>query len=214
MSWAIQKIKNGEEFIDLCDVQVKDQDLVLLSEWIKQGGKVKDFRVYFCIYLEVPFGLSSFERFCENVFNVNNSSLQVLCLSKCQLTIGHARLLSNAIRQNKTLKELIISFNNIGREGARDIFCNLSENTTLKSLIVHSNEIEDLPELNDIFANLPPNLEELDISHNKIRFFPLSFFVNMKSKLREFTCHNNPWEKPPKEIMEQGLDAIRSYLLK
>ena len=54
------------------------------------------------------------------------------------------------------------------------------------------------------------NLVELDVSYNKIKSLPDS--VGCLKKLMKLSVEGNPMVSPPKEVVEQGVHAVKEYL--
>lgn len=103
--------------------------------------------------------------------------------------------------------------------------------TTLCVLDVHLNNLQSLPEgfenlthlkvlnISQNFHHLlsiPPSigllmsLTELDISYNSISTLPNS--LGCLGKLKIFHAEGNPLVSPPMEIVEESIEAVRSYL--
>jgi hypothetical protein len=55
------------------------------------------------------------------------------------------------------------------------------------------------------------SLTSLDISNNNISTLPPAILPALR-RLKEFKCSRNPWTNPPKEIMDQGLEAIIKFM--
>ncbi|KMZ73773.1 Leucine rich repeat protein [Zostera marina] len=107
----------------------------------------------------------------------------------------------------------------------------ISHITTLRILDVHLNALQSLPEgleslihlkILNISQNfhrlcsIPPSigllmsLTELDISYNSISILPNS--LGCLGKLKIFHAQGNPLVSPPMEIVEESIEAVRSYL--
>lgn len=54
------------------------------------------------------------------------------------------------------------------------------------------------------------SLVELDISYNKIKFLPDS--ISCLKKLEKLSVEGNPLTSPPREVVEQGVHAVKEYL--
>lgn len=54
------------------------------------------------------------------------------------------------------------------------------------------------------------SLVELDISYNKIKYLPES--IGCLKNLQKLSVEGNPLKSPPKEVMNQGVQAIKEYM--
>lgn len=64
----------------------------------------------------------------------HTTTLQYLCLKKCNLTSAAAKKIAKGLKVNKSLLQVTLSGNNIGDEGAESIGLDLAHNTTLNIL--------------------------------------------------------------------------------
>lgn len=74
-----------------------------------------------------------------------------------------------------------------------------------------SSNFSDLTELPDTISDLT-NLKELDLSNNQIHELPLSF--GRLSSLTKLNLDQNPIVVPPKEIVAQGVEAVKVFMTK
>ncbi|MBN2441076.1 MAG: leucine-rich repeat domain-containing protein, partial [Spirochaetales bacterium] len=103
----------------------------------------------------------------------------------------------SALGQLKNLSSLYLSSNKISNISMIGQLRNIS------SLDLSSNNISDI-----IILEHLKNISSLDLRNNNIKhLFPLNNFKN----LQNFGINNNPLEEPPKDIAEQGIEAIQNY---
>ncbi|KAG9136996.1 hypothetical protein Leryth_013840 [Lithospermum erythrorhizon] len=117
---------------------------------------------------------------------------------------NNIRQLPTTMASAASLKELNVSFNEL--ESVPESLCLA---TTLVKMNI-SNNFADLRALPRNIGNLE-NLEELNMSNNQIRILPDSF--RMLSKLRVLNVEGNPLELPPRDIIEQGAQAVVQYMV-
>jgi Ran GTPase-activating protein (RanGAP) involved in mRNA processing and transport len=65
-----------------------------------------------------------------------NSTITVLNIANCRIGPEHGSILANALRENKTLKELDISYNSFNRDVVVEIIAALQANPSLKVLCI------------------------------------------------------------------------------
>lgn len=151
------------------------------------------------------------------------------CVSLRELTADYNRLkaLPEAVGKIETLEILSVRYNNI-----KQLPTTMASLTNLRELDVSFNELESVPEslcfatslvkmnIGNNFADLqslPKSignlemLEELNISNNQIRFLPDSF--RMLTRLRVLRAEENPFEVPPRQIFENGAQAVVQYMI-
>nr|AKQ06195.1 plant intracellular Ras-group-related LRR protein 4 [Momordica charantia] len=151
------------------------------------------------------------------------------CTSLQELSADYNRLkaLPEAVGRIETLQILSVRYNNV-----KQLPTTMSSLVNLRELDVSFNEIEAVPEslcfatrlvkmnIGNNFADLQAlprsignleMLEELDISNNQIRFLPDSF--RMLTNLRILRAEGNPFEVPPRQIFENGAQAVVQYMI-
>uniref|UniRef100_A0A7N0UGX0 Disease resistance R13L4/SHOC-2-like LRR domain-containing protein n=1 Tax=Kalanchoe fedtschenkoi TaxID=63787 RepID=A0A7N0UGX0_KALFE len=150
------------------------------------------------------------------------------CASLRELRADYNRLkaLPEALGRIGTLQVLSVRYNNI-----KQLPTTMSSLVKLQELDVSFNELESIPEslcfatslvkmnVGGNFADLQSlprsignleMLEELDISNNQIRFLPESF--RLLARLRILRADENPLEVPPRHIVDNGAQAVVSYM--
>ena len=116
-------------------------------------------------------------KFTESSFNcfltvlIKCSDLRRLCLNDNGLTKQDVNCLITAFESLKNLKNLKLSKNNLTETQANDIFQKYGEGKSIVSLDLSQNAIQG----NEIIVRICKldSLEELNLSHNHIRFHPL-----------------------------------------
>ncbi|KAK1439258.1 hypothetical protein QVD17_05074 [Tagetes erecta] len=166
--------------------------------------------------------------------NVETNDLEELphaighCLSLKELLADYNKLkaLPEAVGRIESLQKLSVRYNNISR-----LPTTMSSLKNIQQLDVSFNELESVPEslcfattltkldISNNFADLeslPRSignlelLEELDMCNNQIHVLPDSF--RMLSKLRVLKIEGNPLELPPRNVIEQGAQAVVGYM--
>ncbi|KAI9164961.1 hypothetical protein LWI28_005104 [Acer negundo] len=150
------------------------------------------------------------------------------CASLRELRADYNRIkaLPEAVGKLPSLEVLSVRYNNI-----KQLPTTMASLSNLKELDVSFNELESVPEslcfattlvkmnIGNNFADmrsLPRSignlemLEELDISNNQIRFLPDSF--RMLTRLRVLRAEENPLEVPPRQIAQNGAQAVVQYM--
>lgn len=122
------RIKNG----------LSDEDLDVLIRVIEQNTVLEKLNVE-------NLALSDkFVRIVEAITNTKNTTLKSLWLSGSNFFGDEgAKCLANMLRDNKTIKELNITDNNIGTEGVKYLANALKKNDTLEVLYLGYNNIGD-----------------------------------------------------------------------
>lgn len=127
------------------------------------------------------------------------------------LFLGQLRLPISALRDRQSkLTSLDLSENNLTS------LSEISNLTSLTSLSLRGNGLTSLPEE---VTNLT-SLTSLDLSENSLTSLPQQLF-NLELRIaqdvvwREYNgklyLHSNPLERPPLEIVKQGIEAVRAY---
>lgn len=98
-----------------------------------------------------------------------NKSLEVLDLSKNQLDDEGVRTLSEALQHNDTLQKIYLSNNNLGDETCRALSEALRSNSTLKEVRLNGNNITDSGAdiLIEVLRNLNCTMLHIDVQGNK-----------------------------------------------
>lgn len=126
-------------------------------------------------------------------------------LEKLSIQLNKIRFLPPSICEMKSLSYLDVHFNEI--HGLPHAIGRL---TNLEVLNLSSN-FGDLTELPETIGDLT-NLRELDLSNNQIRALPDTF--GRLEKLTKLNLDENPLLIPPKEIVSEGVQAVREYMAK
>ena len=126
-------------------------------------------------------------------------------LKKLMIQLNKIRSLPSSICELKSLCYLDVHVNEL--HGLPAAFGRL---TTLEILNLSSN-FADLKELPETFGELT-NLKELDLSNNQIRVLPDTF--GCLDNLTKLNLEQNPLELPPAEIVNQGVQAIKTFMAK
>ncbi|KAE8693161.1 Plant intracellular Ras-group-related LRR protein 9 [Hibiscus syriacus] len=117
--------------------------------------------------------------------------------------LNKLRSLPTSICKMRSLHFLDAHFNEL-----RGLPDEIGRLTNLEVLNVRCN-FSDLTELPESLGELT-NLKELDISNNQINALPDSF--GRLDKLTKLNVDQNPLVVPPKEIVDQGVDAIKMFM--
>ncbi|KAE9453764.1 hypothetical protein C3L33_14380, partial [Rhododendron williamsianum] len=126
----------------------------------------------------------------------------------------------DSICQCRSLVELDASFNrlaylptNIGFElvKLRRLSIQLNKLRSLPTSICEMTNFSDLTELPDTLGDLS-NLKELDLSNNQIHALPDTF--GRLDKLTKLNLEENPLVIPPKEVVSEGVEAIKIFMAK
>ena len=167
-----------------------------LTHLILWHNKLSDLPEYLCKLTnltELYLGANQLSKLPESFGNL--TSLTVLALwdnqlSKLPKSFGNLTKLTDLGLNRNQLSELPETFGNL---------------TSLTSLAVDGNQISELPES---LANLT-NLTNLYLDNNQI--LELSEFLCNLPNLNYLGLSGNPLVKPPIEIANQGIEAIRDY---
>lgn len=134
-----------------------------------------------------------------------NLGFELVNLQKLSVQLNKIASLPTSICEMGSLQSLDAHFNEL---------CGLPEAigklTNLETLNLSSN-FADLQELPDSFGLLT-NLKEVDLSNNQIHALPDTF--GRLDKLTKLNLEQNPLVIPPMEIVNQGVEAVKSYMAK
>ncbi len=145
------------------------------------------------------------------------------CLEELNLAVNKLKILPNSVGDMERLKKLDVRENvlsslpNTIGAISRLTFLHLSENilTSIPSSIGKLSELIELNLANNRIDRLPSaigglkNLRHLDLSNNKLITLPPSFGQLRRSM--HFYIAGNSLEKPPREIVERGIESIQDY---
>ncbi|KAK4394821.1 Plant intracellular Ras-group-related LRR protein 9 [Sesamum angolense] len=143
------------------------------------------------------------------ILDVSGNKLTALpdSISHCRLIIylNKIRFLPTSIGEMKSLRLLDVHFNEL-----HGLPHSIGKLTNLQTLNLSSN-FSDLTELPNTIADLT-SLKELDLSNNQIHALPDTFgrLVN----LTKLNVDQNPLAIPPKEVVAEGVEAIKDYMAK
>ncbi|CAK9222284.1 unnamed protein product [Sphagnum troendelagicum] len=151
-----------------------------------------------------------------------------LCTSLVEFNADFNQLkaLPEAIGHLKSLQRLSVHLNSL-----KSLPTTMSSLTNLTDLDVHFNHLESIPQslcflphlrrldVSSNFTELQelPNsighlqsLQDLNISFNHIMVLPDSF--GMLTGLQKLTLDGNPWRIPPREVAQQGKEAVLEFM--
>ena len=134
-----------------------------------------------------------------------NIGHELLNLQKLIIKLNKIRSLPSSVCDMRSLKYLDAHFNEL--RGLPKAIGKLSK---LEVLNLSSN-FSDLTELPESFCDLT-NLRELDLSNNQIHALPDTF--GRLESLTKLNLEHNPIEVPPVEIINQGIEAIKTFMAK
>ncbi|KAE8715956.1 Plant intracellular Ras-group-related LRR protein 1 [Hibiscus syriacus] len=124
-------------------------------------------------------------------------------LQRLSVYLNKLRSLPTSICKMRSLRFLDAHFNEL-----RGLPDEIGRLTNLEVLNVRCN-FSDMTELPESLGELI-NLKELDISNNQINALPDSF--GRLDKLTKLNLDQNPLVAPPKEIVKQGVDAVKIFM--
>lgn len=134
-----------------------------------------------------------------------NIGFELQSLKKLLIQLNKIRSLPSSICEMKSLRYLDAHFNEL--HGLPNAIGKLSH---LEVLNLSSN-FSDLQELPETFGDLS-SLRELDLSNNQIHALPDTF--GRLDNLTKLNLEQNPLEVPPMEIVNHGVQAIKSFMAK
>lgn len=180
--------KIPEQIFHLKNLRIADLSKNLLSKIPEEITNLENLQI---LYLsnnqltEIPFWIKKLERL-ERLVLYNNKITK----------------LPKELFELKNLKYLYlfgIQITEIPKE--------ISQLIKLEELYLSSNQITTLPpEIGELI-----NLTKLDLHNNKITQLP-SEIIKL-TKLTQLDLSKNPLEKPPLEVCNQGIEAIRQYFI-
>lgn len=120
------------------------------------------------------------------------------------IQLNKIRSLPSSVCEMKSLRYLDAHFNEL-----RGLPIAIGKLTNLEVLNLSSN-FSDLRELPETFGDLI-SLRELDLSNNQIHALPDTF--GRLDSLTKLNLDQNPVEVPPMEIVNQGVQAVKSFMV-
>ncbi|KAH0690324.1 hypothetical protein KY290_019901 [Solanum tuberosum] len=134
-----------------------------------------------------------------------NIGYELVNLRRLSLSFNKLRSLPTSFGEMKSLRLLDVHFNEL--HGLPLSFGNL---TNLEILNL-SNNFSDLTKLPDTIGDLI-NLKELDLSNNQIHELPDT--ISRLDNLTVLKLDENPLVIPPKEVVVEGVEAVKAYMIK
>jgi len=126
---------------------------------------------------------------------------QLSNLTQLSLSNNQLKSLTSEISQLSSLALLSLDNNQLS-----SLPSEISQLSNLRWLYLHNNQLSSLPrEISQLF-----NLTELSLSNNQFSNLPRE--ISELSNLTKLFLSNNPLTSPPPEIVEQGTQAILTYL--
>ncbi|CAH8283570.1 unnamed protein product [Eruca vesicaria subsp. sativa] len=132
-----------------------------------------------------------------------NIGFELVNLEKLMIQYNKIRSLPSSIGEMRSLTYLDAHFNEL--HGLPDSFVLL---TNLEYLNLSSN-FSDLKDLPASFGDLI-SLQKLDLSNNQIHSLPDTF--GTLESLVELNVDQNPLVVPPKEVVNEGVEAVKLYM--
>ncbi|ESW10013.1 hypothetical protein PHAVU_009G174300 [Phaseolus vulgaris] len=126
-------------------------------------------------------------------------------LQKLIIQLNKIRSLPSSICELKSLRYLDAHFNEL-----HGLPIAIGRLTNLEVLNLSSN-FSDLKELPETFGDLT-SLRELDLSNNQIHALPDTF--GRLDNLTKLNLEQNPLQLPPMEIVNQGVEAVKTFMAK
>ena len=138
----------------------------------------------------------------------HTTTLQYLCLRKCNLTSAAAKKIAKGLKVNKSLLQVTMSGNNIGDEGAESIGLALAHNTTLKILdmsLCHLT-VEGMKTLTSRLVEYH-KVEQLDLFGGSNDSFPFDLMERRIKK--KISSSKSPVSPRTKKKCSQALDLLQ-----
>ncbi|KAI3454430.1 hypothetical protein Pfo_011093 [Paulownia fortunei] len=134
-----------------------------------------------------------------------NIGFELVNLRRLSIHLNKIRSLPTSIGEMKSLRLLDVHFNEL-----HGLPHSIGRLTNLEILNLSSN-FSDMTELPDTISDLT-SLKELDLSNNQIHALPDTFgrLVN----LTKLYVDQNPLAIPPKEVVAEGVEAVKAYMAK
>ncbi|KAK6148307.1 hypothetical protein DH2020_019219 [Rehmannia glutinosa] len=134
-----------------------------------------------------------------------NIGFELVNLKRLSINLNKIRSLPTSIGEMKSLRLLDVHFNEL-----HGLPHTIGKLTNLEILNLSSN-FSDLTELPETISDLT-SLKELDLSNNQIHALPDTFgrLVN----LTKLNVDQNPLAIPPKEVVAEGVEAVKAYMVK
>jgi Ran GTPase-activating protein (RanGAP) involved in mRNA processing and transport len=162
---------------------------------------------YLILYIIAKRLQTSFYKLHSKVVELLDSSSNSYSVRSFTLTEIDVQFLARVLRENRTLTEIDLSYNQIADVGAQEIAEALSENRTLTKIALSHNQIADVG-AQAIADALSKNrtLTEIDLSHNQIADVGAQEIADALSKNRTLTeidlSHNQIADVGAQEIAE------------
>ncbi|CAK9153710.1 unnamed protein product [Ilex paraguariensis] len=134
-----------------------------------------------------------------------NIGYKLVNLRRLSIHLNKIRSLPTSIGEMTSLHLLDLHFNEL-----RGLPLAIGRLTNLEILNLSSN-FSDLTELPDTLGDLT-NLKELDLSNNQIHALPDTF--GRLDNLTKLNLDQNPLMIPPKEIVKEGVEAVKVFMAK
>lgn len=134
-----------------------------------------------------------------------NIGFELVNLKRLSIQYNKIRSLPTSIGGMKSLKLLDVHFNEL-----RGLPHSVGKLINLEILNLSSN-FSDLTELPDNISDLI-SLKELDLSNNQIHTLPFTF--GQLFNLTKLNLDQNPLTIPPEEVVNEGVEAVKSYMAK
>lgn len=134
-----------------------------------------------------------------------NIGHELVNLQRLSIQLNKIRSLPSSVCEMRALRCLDAHFNEL-----HGLPIAIGKLTNLEVLNLSSN-FSDLRELPETFGDLT-NLRELDLSNNQIHALPDTF--GRLDNLVKLNLGENPLELPPKEIVDEGVGAVKTFMAK
>ncbi|XP_020213883.1 plant intracellular Ras-group-related LRR protein 9 [Cajanus cajan] len=133
-----------------------------------------------------------------------NIGYELHSLQKLMIHLNKIRSLPSSVCEMKSLRYLDAHFNELN-----GLPIAIGKLTNLEVMNLSSN-FSDLKQLPETFGDLI-NLKDLDLSNNQIHALPDTF--GRLDNLTKLNLEQNPLEVPPMEIVNQGVQAVKSFMV-
>ncbi|XP_060204570.1 plant intracellular Ras-group-related LRR protein 1-like [Lycium barbarum] len=134
-----------------------------------------------------------------------NIGYELVNLRRLSLSFNKLRSLPTSVGEMKSLRLLDVHFNEL-----HGLPLSFGKLTNLE-IVNLSNNFSDLTELPDTIGDLI-NLKELDLSNNQIHELPDT--ISRLDNLAVLKLDENPLVIPPKEVVVEGVEAVKAYMIK